>query len=332
MSKTDWHSHFIPPAFADYLRSRSTPPRIFTKDGGELIQTVKEPAPYHPDAISDVAARLKSLDAAGIDRQVFSWPGVDSLPLAEAVVIAREFNNAAAALIAEHPERFSAVASLPLADAELAARELERAHELGLIGAVLPSEAFASLEAAQRLTPLFKVAQERKSHLFIHPRFVSPVGEPEPLPLEIDQRGARLGGLEVQARVGNAFFTVALTDLLVPYPDIVVHLVNLGGTIPFLAERLDIFSARHGLGSVFERLRRVYVDTANMGPRTIAFAASILGADRIVFGSDQPISTPLRTVEQLNASPITEEQRRTILENPAGRPERDWAVNPLVLN
>lgn len=318
MKTTDWHSHFIPPKFADFLRNRSERPRITSRQEGELIHIIKAPAPYHAADLSDVNVRLQSLDASGIDQQVFSWPSGDTLPLAEAVPVTAAFNDSAADLIRQYPTRFSAFASLPLADPVLAARELDRTHnDLGLIGAVLPSEAFASLEVAQKLAPVLAVAQANKSHIFIHPRFVSPEGEPEPLPLEVDHRGARLGGLEVQARVSNAYFTLALTDLLQPYPDVTIHLVNLGGTIPFLAERLDIFSERHGLGSVFERLRRVYVDTANMGSRTIAFAASILGVDRILFGSDQPISTPLRAVEQILASSLTVAERKSILENPA---------------
>ena len=55
-----------------------------------------------------------------------------------------------------------------------------------------------------------------------------------------------------------------------------------------------------------------------MGPRTIGFSASILGADRILFGSDQPIATPVRTVEQLNASLLSAADRQVILTNPSG--------------
>jgi uncharacterized protein len=85
------------------------------------------------------AGRLQRMDAMGIDVQVLSYPssGIQVIPAAEAVPLAREINDQLAAAIHTHPDRFAGFASLPTPDLEAAA-ELERAvHTPGFKGAMI---------------------------------------------------------------------------------------------------------------------------------------------------------------------------------------------------
>lgn len=338
----DWHSHFIPPSVIDALRKRTAFPRIVKTEQCEQLQINDAPARirFQPESHSNVEARIRSLDAAGVERQVWSWPALDSLPREEAVPLTKLFNDALSEVIRHHSSRFSGLATLPLADVTLAARELNRAHrDLDLIGAVLPSEVFLTVKSVKAIAPILEVAQKWGSHIFVHPRFTPGPGEPSILPPGIDNPLLRLGGLEVQDRLTAAFFTLALTEAVDAYPDVVFHLANLGGTVPFLAEWLERSSQQiRGDKTVLSRLRRVYVDTSSFGPRSIRLAVDILGADRLLLGSDEPVfpQALAQAVQSVVDTPLSLEEKRIILDNTihstfgrAGRGTHFFATTPL---
>jgi aminocarboxymuconate-semialdehyde decarboxylase len=320
MSKIiDWHSHFSPPGFTRALRERTTSPYVRTDaDGNDLLFVLSESRPF-PPSYFDPEVRLKSLDEAGIDRQVICWPGIDALPATESVPLARVFNESAAELVRAYPERFSAFASLPLEDPKLAARELVWAHEAGLIGAVVPSEIFASVETARRYELLLETANRLRSHLFVHPRFVPGPGEPPLVPPGIDHAFQRIGNLVVQDKLTAAYFTLSLTDLLDPYSDIIVHLANLGGALPFLVERLEAGKHHYDGPPLIDRLRRIYVDVSSFGPRAIGFVREVLGADRLLLGTDQPVFLPKDRVDAVLRTVAPSGDNQRILENTLGR-------------
>jgi predicted TIM-barrel fold metal-dependent hydrolase len=263
--------------------------------------------------------RLRSLDEAKIDRQIICFPSIDALPISEAAPLARAYNESAAELVRTHPHRFSALASLPLEDAKLAARELTWAHEAGLIGAVVPSEIFASLETGRRYTLLLETAHRLRSHLFVHPRFVPASGESPLVPPGIDNAFQRIANLVVQDKLTAAYFTLALTGLLEPYPNIVVHLANLGGALPFLVERFEAGKSHYDGPPLIDRLRRVHVDVSSFGPRAIGLVREVLGADRLLLGTDQPVFPPRDRVDAVLRTNAPSGDTQRILENTTNR-------------
>jgi predicted TIM-barrel fold metal-dependent hydrolase len=320
----DWHSHFIPPPLIDALRKRTAYPRIVKTDEGEQLQVsdATRRLSFSAESYSNIADRIKSLDDSGVERQVWSWPAADSLRLEDSVPLTKLLNDSLSEVVRHHSSRFSGLATLPLADFTLSARELNRAHrDLDLVGVVLPSEAFATVESVKAIEPILDVAQKWGSHVFVHPRFTPAPGEPPILPPGIDNPFLRLGGLEVQNRLSAAFFTLALTNAVDAYPDVIFHLANLGGAIPFLAERLER-SSQHNRGdkTVFTRLRRVHVDTSSFGPRSIRLAVDILGADRVLLGSDEPVFpyALAQAVQNVVDTPLSDEERSAILNNTIG--------------
>jgi hypothetical protein len=85
-------------------------------------------------------ARIKRMDAAGIDLQVLSLmsAGIQGLDPARAVPIAREANDWIAEIVRTYPKRFAAFAGLPTQEPKAAADELERAvTRLGCKGALI---------------------------------------------------------------------------------------------------------------------------------------------------------------------------------------------------
>lgn len=315
----DSHAHWIGPRVVKLLAERTTGPRYIINAKGERFSVPAgrtEPLPgAKPQATAwfDIDERLAHLDASGVRRQLLGWVGASydgTLTAAEARPFWRAQNDDLSDLVKAHPDRFIGLATLPTADIPAAAAELERAHrELGLIGATLPLDAFIHLESARALAPIFAVAQKYRSHLYIHrgaaaptvPRQTPEVGEsntyfglaasrePNTAPTSVpgDSALAR-STLITQTHLATGAITLALTDLLDPYPDVTVQLTMLGGSIAQIIEGVEQRAQRAGEPNPRHRLRRIYVDTGASGtrPGNITLAAQVFGADRVLFGTD----------------------------------------------
>lgn len=290
----DWHAHWVPPEVVTLLGERGDFPRVVRDEGQRYF--LVEPGRRLPlkEVQLDISARIAEMDKLGVRRQVLSLavvlgqfmarlPAFLELPLVEAT------NAGLARLVSARGKRFSGLASLPMARLEEAPAILEKAvTEQGLLGAILPADAFSDKAAALRLQDVFAVADRLHAHLFIHPGPVP--GGPHPLPIADEAQMVRRRAVSFQDSLTAAAITFEFTDFLDPYPNAVVHLANLGGTIAFLAERIAMTAERMELPpSLAEgRLRRIFVDTASFGARGVALAAEVLGADRMVFGTDSP--------------------------------------------
>jgi predicted TIM-barrel fold metal-dependent hydrolase len=274
----DWHSHWIPPGLAaEVARHRKLPP-----------------APE----FFDVEARLRQMDAGGIERQVISWPttfGFDALlPIAEAAAFYQKYNALLGELVTQRPDRFSGLAAVPTADPEAATAELARARtELGLMGAVVPADAFLTVAGAELYTPLLAAAQRLSGHLYVHPGPTGlPVAGHAPIEfLRVDSSSGRWL-LEAGTRLGAAAFTLETSGILDSYPSLTVHVAMLGGHLAWIAETLREQAQRSSNGRpLVSPLKRIFVDTGIMKPggRELALAVSAFGAKRILFGSDFPL-------------------------------------------
>jgi predicted TIM-barrel fold metal-dependent hydrolase len=320
MSGIDVHAHWVPPALAHALRSRAQAgavPRVEPLPaGGERLVMPIGTLAFDVQYV-DPVLRLDFMARAGIARQVLSLPGlfgVDSLPLAEAAPLVRGFNEDCARLGREHPARFSGLAALPLADIGAAVAELRYARrELGLLGAILPVDAFASEAAAARLAPLFATGQELGAHFFVHPGRMP--GSSGPLPPNPPDHDIARRALAVQHEVGEAMVTLLLSDFLDAYPGVTVHVANLGGTFPAVVERMDhmvqLRDARRALPS--SRARRVWVDCSSLGARALEQAVGVFGAERVLLGTDCPIFDTGRTLAAIGEARLSSAERDLIL-------------------
>ena len=219
-------------------------------------------------------------------------------------------NNDLGALVKKYPNRFSGLATLPTANVQWAAEELNRAHhDLGLIGATLPLDAFVTLEGARALAPMFAVAQKNRSHIMIH-RGPANSNIPGALP-EVGATNAYFGlvqpavkgdygtartALITSTHLATGVITLALTNFLDAYPDVTVQMAMIGGSIAFVAEQIEFAEQAAGLPRSIKKFHRIYVDTGNSGrgPRGIAMAARVFGPDRILFGSDYGPSSAIQ--------------------------------------
>jgi len=321
----DWHAHWVGPRVVERLAGRASP------------------RPPQGNGWYDVDARLRDMDANDVRRQVLAWVGGafdGALPPDEARPLWRAQNDDLAALVRAHPSRFSALASLPTANVAWAAEELERAHgELGLIGAVLPLDAFVSLAGARALAPIFAVAQKHRSHLFVHRGAAGadvPGQQPETgavnpyFGLAAPGRGQTLPGDNAQARallatathLASGVITLAFTDFLDAYPDVTVQMAMMGGAISYVTEHVQMAAEEAGSPLTAKQLKRVYFDTGQSGraPRGIALAAKVFGADRILFGTDSgPVAAIGPTIASVKQAQITDAEKEMVFSGNARR-------------
>jgi len=326
----DLHSHWFSPRSIEILSRRQTGPRFATNAQGQkflehLGSDLPSPRGGHfalGEQWFDIEVRLRHLDEHGVRRQLISWPttlGVDAaITPAEARELWGAYNEDLSVVVNRHSDRLSGVAVLASGDVAWSARELDRAHDqLGLIGAVLPVNGFATREGADAFAPIFAVAQKHKSHIYLHTGYAnaSIPGQP-PHWQHRDSRAAR-GALDNAWNFAAATITLAFSGFLDAYPDVTVQIAQLGGSgaIALVAEAVEQSADRSGIGDVAGKFRQIYLDTGagGRGPQAIALATKVFGAERIVFGTDYaPQASVAPVIENIRRSPIADADRQKI--------------------
>lgn len=290
----DTHAHFYGEALFRHLAARSDVPRVETTSGRRFMVTPTSRFELGGGFVS-LADRLGWMDAQGIDRQVITFPGAlgpDVLPIEEARALVAEVNDELAATCAAHPDRFTALAGLPLADLDVSIGELERSvRTLGLPGAIIPSNYFLSLAGITALWPLLEEANRLGAHLMLHPgqRHDESL-EPKIYP---DLTMHRASTIDLHAGITNALLSLIHSDAMRVFPHITWQVVNLGGTFPFVVERMDHIVATRDPAAQrpSQLLGDIVFDCASLGPRALEMAVTVFGADRVMFGTDYPIFT-----------------------------------------
>jgi aminocarboxymuconate-semialdehyde decarboxylase len=315
----DMHSHYYG-GLIDLLKSRTSRPRVSTDDEGRHVLHAMTASTVISAGYTDVASRLVYLDSADIRRQLMTFPGalgLDVMAAEEVASIIGDFNDRLAEICRVSGGRLFGLAGLPLADIGKAAAELRRARrELGLLGAILPGNFFLTVKQAGRLRPIFAAGDEVGALFMIHPGLAPGEGAPAPF---ADHSVYRASGLELQSSIAQMGITLIFGDLLDSYPNVTTQLVNLGGTLPFVLERLEAIGRSRSSEEPFprERLRLLHYDCASLGPRALELAVKTFGADRIMLGTDYPILQPDPVVDTIAKTQIGEADRELVLHGTA---------------
>jgi aminocarboxymuconate-semialdehyde decarboxylase len=315
MSMVDFHNHFYPPEYLDALRKGPSNVEVtIDKDGNPRLHY---PGDYNIAVRGhrDIAYREIVLAQHNIDTQVITLttPGTHVEDPANAVRLAKLVNDAFANVVATHA-RFTALATLPLNDPAESVRELERAcNDLGMRGAMVFGNVNGVGLDDQRFLPLYEKANELAAVIYIHP--THPAGVESMMEYWL----MPLVGFLMDTTLAAA--KIAFSGIAARFPRIKWVLCHLGGTIPYLAERLDRgFHAFRECRQHIDRppsdyLRQFYYDTVNFDPRALKLAIDFAGSDRILAGSDYPhqIGSLEAMLKSIRALPIGEEEKAKIL-------------------
>lgn len=243
--------------------------------------------PRVPPDLRRPEALLEHLDRLGLERAVVSIPPPfyrQDLRSDDAAAWVTAVNDGLGELAAGE-RRFSALAYLPLEHPALARREIDRVEGSDFVGFTASAGGRSVSLADRSLEPLWDALDERGAALLLHP------GEP-PDP--------RLEPMYLSNLLGNPFeTTLAAAQLIfgdVParFPRMRVVLAHGGGAVAALAGRWQrgVDTERPGLSPLTEgplqALKRFYVDSITHHPAVTELVRRVIGADRVVFGSDWP--------------------------------------------
>jgi aminocarboxymuconate-semialdehyde decarboxylase len=317
----DFHNHFYPPEYLQALRT--DPSRVRVDEDAEGNPRLHYPGDYNVAVRGhrDIAYREVVLAQHGIDTQVLTLttPGTHVEEPQTAVRLARLVNDAFANVVATR-SRFTALATLPLNDPAASVAELDRAmSELGLRGAMLFGNVNGVSLDDPRFLPLYEKANALGAVLYVHP--TNPAGVESMLEYWL----MPLVGFLMDTTLAAA--KIVFSGIAGRYPRIKWALCHLGGTIPYLAERLDrgfhAFSEcrAHIDRPPSEYLKQFYYDTVNFDPRALKLAIDFAGVDHILAGSDYPhqIGSLEGMLTSIRAVPISDGEKAQILGGNATR-------------
>jgi aminocarboxymuconate-semialdehyde decarboxylase len=311
----DCHAHLVPPALLDAIRAEKAkfPSVRLIEEGGSLGFSFAggKPTRAVSKPLSDLAARLQWLDTNRIERQVVGgWLDMfgNELPAEEGERWARLINSHLAQAAMDQP-RFIPLATVPLQDGARAAEVLKEAHGQGFKGAMIgtqPKGKGGVLDDAS-LLPFWQAANDLGSIIFIHPVFESG-----------DDRVHDYGMANAVGRITDTL--IAMSRLI--YAGHVTRFSNMkvvagigGAALPYVIGRLrrNYSLDKDKLGDPDAALAAMYYDTIVQDTRTLRYLADVVGAGRIMMGSDMPFPigdlAPLKIVAE---TAFTDAERASI--------------------
>lgn len=300
----DCHAHLVPPTLLDAIRAAKAnfPSVKLIEEGGSLGFAFAGNKPTRPVSkpLSDIAARLQWLDTNKIERQVVGgWLDMFGyeIPADEGVRWSRLINSHLAKIAKDQP-RFIPLATVPLQDGARAAEVLREAHAEGFKGAMIGTQpkGKGGVLDDPSLLPFWEAANSLGSIVFIHPVFESG-----------DDRVHDYGMANAVGRITDTL--IAMSRLI--YAGHVTRYSNIkivagigGAALPYVIGRLrrNYSLDKDRLGDPDAALAAMYYDTIVQDTRALRYLADVVGADRIMMGSDMPFPigdlAPLRIVEE----------------------------------
>ncbi|GAA4987680.1 amidohydrolase family protein [Yinghuangia aomiensis] len=308
----DAHRHTMPATVLDFLRGRNEPPFL----EGDFVRCSEGYGYRLTAAMTDLDGNLADLRAAGVRTALLSAivGVVDQLPAAESAALARAVNDELADLARRYPGEITPMAVLPLLDGEAAADELLRALGLGLRGPLLPATVAGRQLPALDLDPLYAAAAATGTPLTLHPT------APAPALAEYFADYAFMSTLAFPVDVTACVLRLVLGGVLERHPDLALVVPHAGSLIPYLLGRIDRealkYRDRGAMGALSEapstRLTRLYVDAVCLNPAAIRLLVDVMGADRVVYGSDYPFWETRENTDALDAA-IAEPEVRALV-------------------
>jgi 2,3-dihydroxybenzoate decarboxylase len=283
--------------------------------------------PHVLKALTDTGeARLKDMDAAGIDIQVLSHTAPSFQKLSDgAVDLARRVNDRLAQIVRTAPTRYAAFAALPTSDPAAAADELARCVEtLGMKGAMIHGLAHGHFIDDQRYWPIFARAEALDVPIYLHPSM--------PHEAVIDayyKEYAKDYPVLLRAAWGFTVETATLGVRLVlsgvfeKYPKLEFILGHLGEGLPFLLWRIDNGLARPGQKPVqFRDIFSKHFSITTSGffsDPALLLCVQEMGVERILFAIDYPFEANAPGPAWLQTVPLCDDDKAKIASGNAKR-------------
>jgi predicted TIM-barrel fold metal-dependent hydrolase len=224
---------------------------------------------------------IASMDKEGVDISVITNIGWTTHELCV------ETNDYILESIVRYPNRLIGFGAVQPLSCEAAIAEIERCVSGGIkgIGELRPDVQLVDLSDSQVITPFMKSLRKHKLILLIHAS--EPIGHNYP------------GKGSITPRL--------LYPLINTFPEVSIVCAHWGGGLPFYALMPEVKRA----------MKKVYFDTAASpflySPQIYRQVTQLVGDDRVLFGSDWPLLSPVRLLKEINSLNLPKETKDLIL-------------------
>ncbi|KAG0125841.1 hypothetical protein HOY82DRAFT_570870 [Tuber indicum] len=317
MPIVDIHTHVYPPSYVELLKSRSTvpyvrsipptnSPRLFVLPSEDPPSTMSTGRPIGPEYY-DIAQKIAFMDIHNIDISVISLanPWLDFLPSSSAAAAAEALNSDLNTICDKFPGRLFAFGAIPVsASVEEIVSEIKRLSGMKYMrGVVMGTSGLGKGLDDERLNGVWAALEEAGQTVFLHPHYG--------LPKEVyGPTGGEEYGFVLPLALGFPLeTTIAVSRMLLSgvwdrFQGLKVLLAHSGGTLPFLAGRLESCIAHDGKflreGKIANRRtvwdilqKNIFLDAVVYSEVGLKAAVDVAGADRVFFGTDHPFFPPL---------------------------------------
>jgi predicted TIM-barrel fold metal-dependent hydrolase len=232
------------------------------------------------------AKALEDMDRDGVATSIMSTsePSVYFGDAAAARALARECNDYAARLVADHPTRFGMFATLPLPDVDGTLREIEYAFDtLKADGVCFMSSYDGKYLGDPMFAPVMDELNRRNAVAYTHPFRGAMISM---LP---DNRAL---GITLSTETTVTIESILYTGTAMRCPDIRFIWSHGGGTAPYITGRLGAAIGPDGKPNAnLAALQKFYYDTAQaFNPYTLATFTKVVPNSHILFGTDYPFA------------------------------------------
>jgi aminocarboxymuconate-semialdehyde decarboxylase len=289
----DVHTHMLTREYLDLLEANGPPQydRTVSRAGEDIIRMYGTPFFTVTPPMWDYGLRLHDMDAAGVDIAIVSLtcPNVYFGDAETSLRAARMVNDSMAEQQTAHPDRIRWLASLPWQHTELALAELDRALGAGAVGVMVIANISGASLTDESFEPIWAAIDRRRLPVLVHP------GTPQ---------GVREMGMDRYALVPPIGFTfdttlafakLILSGFLDRHTNLRLIASHGGGTLPYLAGRLDRCHEKLPAASEIvktrpsEYLKRIYYDAVVYSRPALELCIEVAGSDEnVLFGSDYP--------------------------------------------
>jgi predicted TIM-barrel fold metal-dependent hydrolase len=303
--RIDVHAHYLPPGYRETAMA--------------ALKDVPDGMPRMPDWQPETTVAMMDRQEIATAMLSVSSPGVHFGNDEAARRMARSVNEYAARTVQDHRGRFGTFASLPLPDIDAALEEVRYALEvLKVNGFVMLTNYGGVYLGDVKFNQVFDELNRRSAIIFVHP--TSPpcwehiaLGFPRPM-------------IEFPFDTTRAVTNLVISGTLERCPNLRIIVPHAGGTLPFLARRIEGMVSRLSLtreprpsGSFLAQLQRLFYDTAgSSGDNSIASLLTLVDSSHMLYGSDYPF-TPEAVIEtmikELNSTRLLTAQDRQAMEH-----------------
>jgi aminocarboxymuconate-semialdehyde decarboxylase len=294
----DFHAHMLEVEVHKLAHNKT----VLTGYGAmpEARTQANNPATYL--RMTDPQAQLADMDRLGIDVNVISASTVIQstawADAATALELERRANDRVAEWCALHPGRYVGSFTLPMRDMGQSLNELERCvKEVKLPVANMCAHYEGVYLGEERYAPFWEAVNDLGVVVWIHPDGIRD--------LWFQQYGMwnSIGQSIEEVKVMTS---IVYGGVVEKYPGIKIVMAHGGGYFPHNMGRLDrnVTNRPDSMKNITKKpseyLRAFYYDTCLYDTSILAALIKIVGADRIVMGSDYPVgeSDPVGFVER----------------------------------